>query len=340
MRQIGRELGVRYVLEGSVRKAGVRVRITGQLIDASTGAHIWADRFDGALDDIFELQDRFAGNVVAAIEPKLRLAEIERAVRKPTQSLHAYDLYLRALAEFHELTLDGYRACVSLLRRALEIDPSYMPAAGLVGWCRVRQRSLSAVTQEEINEAVALARRVVASGKDDPDALWMAGFAVAALALEPATGLSAIERALALNPNSALGWSASGWVRAIVNRPEPAIEAFERAMRLSPLDPLGYLFTAGRAYAHFAARRYADAMVWVDRSLGEQTGFVPVFYLKLALCSHLGRLEEGQRWLAQMPVLYSGLTVAELAAFAGAFNSADLRADYLDGLRKAGLPAG
>ena len=338
VKQVARELGVRYVLEGSVRKASNRVRITGQLIDTMTGAHIWADRFDGALDDIFELQDRFAGNVVAAIEPKLRLAEIERATRKPTESLDAYDLYLRALAEFHKLTLAGYRACVMLLRLALEIDPSYMPAAGLVGWCRIRQRSMGAVTQEEIGEAIGLARRVIASGKDDPDALWMAGFAVAALGREPAMGLSAIERAVALNPNSALGWSTAGWVQAINNRPELPIEPLERAMRLSPLDPLGYLFTAGFGYAHFAARRYDTAMEWVDRSLGEQTGFAPALYLKLALCGHLGQLEEGQRWVRRVPQLYPELTVAILAAFADAFESGDLRADYLEGLRKAGLP--
>ena len=338
VKQVARELGVRYVLEGSVRKASNRVRITGQLIDTMTGAHIWADRFDGALDDIFELQDRFAGNVVAAIEPKLRLAEIERATRKPTESLDAYDLYLRALAEFHKLTLAGYRACVMLLQLALEIDPSYMPAAGLVGWCRIRQRSMGAVTQEEIGEAIGLARRVIASGKDDPDALWMAGFAVAALGREPAMGLSAIERAVALNPNSALGWSTAGWVQAINNRPELPIEPLERAMRLSPLDPLGYLFTAGFGYAHFAARRYDTAMEWVDRSLGEQTGFAPALYLKLALCGHLGQLEEGQRWDRRVPQLYPELTVAILAAFADAFESGDLRADYLEGLRKAGLP--
>ena len=151
-------------------------------------------------------------------------------------------------------------------------------------------------------------------------------------------GLSAIERAVALNPNSALGWSTAGWVQAINNRPELPIEPLERAMRLSPLDPLGYLFTAGFGYAHFAARRYDTAMEWVDRSLGEQTGFAPALYLKLALCGHLGQLEEGQRWVRRVPQLYPELTVAILAAFADAFESGDLRADYLEGLRKAGLP--
>ena len=338
VKQVARELGVRYVLEGSVRKAGNRIRITGQLIDTTTGAHIWANRFDGAFDDIFELQDEVAGNVVAAIEPKLRQSEIERAGRKPTESLDAYDLYLRALAEFHKLSLDGYRACIALLRRALEIDPSYMPAAGLVGWCRIRQRGLGAVTQEEIDEAVALARQVIASGKDDPDALWMAGFTVAALAGEPLMGMSSIERSLALNPNSAIAWSAEGYTQYFINRPERAIDAFERAIRLSPLDPLGYLFTGGLAFAHFAARRYGEAMKWTDRALGEQPRFPPAVRLRVALCGHLGRLEERHRWLQRMLDLDTGLTIASFQASIETYLPPDMRANYIEGLRKAGLP--
>jgi len=338
VKQVARQLGVRYVLEGSVRKAGNRIRITGQLIDTTTGAHIWANRFDGAFDDIFELQDEVAGNVVAAIEPKLRQSEIERAGRKPTESLDAYDLYLRALAEFHKLSLDGYRACIALLRRALEIDPSYMPAAGLVGWCRIRQRGLGAVTQAEIGEAVALARQVIASGKDDPDALWMAGFTVAALAGEPLMGMSSIERSLALNPNSAIAWSAEGYTQYFINRPERAIDAFERAIRLSPLDPLGYLFTGGLAFAHFAARRYGEAMKWTDGALGEQPRFPPAVRLKVALCGHLGRLDERNRWLQRMLDLDTGLTIASFQASIETYLPPDMRANYIEGLRKAGLP--
>ena len=338
VKQVARELGVRYVLEGSVRKAGNRIRITGQLIDTTTGAHIWANRFDGALDDIFELQDQVAGNVVAAIEPKLRQSEIERAGRKPTESLDAYDLYLRALAEFHKLSLDGYRTCIALLRRALEIDPSYMPAAGLVGWCRIRQRGLGAVTQAEIGEAVALARQVIASGKDDPDALWMAGFTVAALAGEPLMGMSSIKRSLALNPNSAIAWCAQGYTQYFINRLEPAIDAFERAIRLSPLDPLGYLFTGGLAFAHFAARRYGEAMKWTDRALGEQPRFPPAVRLRVALCGHLGRLDERNRWLQRMLDLDTGLTIASFQASIETYLPPDIRANYIEGLRLAGLP--
>src|SRR5271167_3404238 len=176
VKQVARELGVRYVLEGSVRKAGNRVRITGQLIDTATGAHIWADRFDGALDDIFELQDQVASGVIGAIEPKLRHSEIERASRKPTESLDAYDLYLRALALRDKHTDESVRAAIALLKQALAIDPGYAPAAALIGWSRVHQFShgRSPVSETEIAEAVALARQALEAGKDDPDTLWMA----------------------------------------------------------------------------------------------------------------------------------------------------------------------
>jgi adenylate cyclase len=177
VKQVARELGVRYVLEGSVRKAGNRVRITGQLIDAASGAHIWADRFDGALDDIFELQDQVAANVVGAIEPKLRQSETERASRKPTARLDAYDLYLRALAQFGRWTIEGRQAAIDLLRRVLAIEPFYAPAAGLFAWCRVLQL-LANISKEEVAEGARLARRAIEAGTEDPDALWMGGWGI------------------------------------------------------------------------------------------------------------------------------------------------------------------
>jgi adenylate cyclase len=169
VRQVARELGVRYVLEGSVRKAGNRVRITGQLIDTATGAHIWADRFDSALDDIFELQDQVASTVVGAIEPKLQKSEIERVTRKPTGSLGAYDLYLRALEQYHKYTKDGMGEAVALLGRALVIDSAYAPAAAMIGWCRVLQREgWQLVSQVEATDALRLARGAIEAGKRGP----------------------------------------------------------------------------------------------------------------------------------------------------------------------------
>jgi adenylate cyclase len=173
VKQVAQELGVRYVLEGSVRKAGHRVRIAGQLIDTTTGAHIWADRFDGALDDIFELQDQVASSVAGTIEPKLRQSEIERASRKHTANLTAYDLYLRALAQSYRYTDEGFAEAVVLARQALAIDPSYAPAAAMVGWCRVFQRvqGWGALSDEDIAEACRLARQALEAERDDTETI-------------------------------------------------------------------------------------------------------------------------------------------------------------------------
>jgi tetratricopeptide (TPR) repeat protein len=236
VRQVARELGVRYVLEGSVRKAGNRVRITGQLIDTSSGAHIWADRFDGTLDDIFELQDQVASSVAGAIEPRLRLAEIERGRGKPTESLDAYDLYLRAVADFRKVTRDGFGEAFRLAQRALSIDPCFAPAAGLAAVCRVNQTSEGWVrnTPEISAEAVRLARQAIDMGKDDPEALLMGAHAIGTLAGDITTANIAIDRALALNPNAADAWNIRGWLYLYVDQVDAAIEALERAIRLSP----------------------------------------------------------------------------------------------------------
>src|SRR5215471_324720 len=198
VKQVAQELGVRYVLEGSVRKAGNRVRITGQLIDTTTGAHIWADRFDGALDDIFELQDEVASNVAGAIEPKLRQSEIERASRKPTANLDAYDLYLRALPELHKHSAEGVAEAVVLARQALAIDPSYAPAAAMVGWCRVLQRAQGwgALAADDIAEACRLARPALEAARDDADTVWQAAYTLFFLAGEAAMAAAALDRAL------------------------------------------------------------------------------------------------------------------------------------------------
>jgi TolB-like protein/class 3 adenylate cyclase len=342
LKQVGRELGVRYVLEGSVRKAGNRVRITGQLIDTATGAHIWADRIDGALDDIFELQDQVASSVAGAIEPKLRLAEIERATRKPTDSLDAYDLYLRAVAQFHKYTEEGMRAAIALVRRALAIDPSYAPAAAMIGWCRTMQRmqGWGAVSDSEGAEAVLLARQATEAGRDDPDALCLASFAIGLLAGEHSTAMSAIDRALALNPNSALAWAGRGWFLGFQNQPVAAIEAEQQAMRLSPLDPLAFFSMAGLAFAHMTAGRYEEAIEWADRASQAQPRFVQAMRCKLVCLAHLGRTDETSDWLKRVLALQPGLTVA---AWTGSYASTavfspEVLALIVDGYRKAGVP--
>ena len=239
VKQVAQELGVRYVLEGSVRKAGNRVRITGQLIDTATGAHIWADRFDGALDDIFDLQDQVASSVVGAIEPKLRQSEIERAARKPTESLDAYDLYLRALAQYYRYTEEGFAEAVALARQALAIDPSYAPAAAMVGWCRTMQRvqGWGALSDDDVAEAVRLARQALEAARDDTETIWQAGYTLFVLAGEAAMAEALLDRALTLNPNAATAWMVKGnYARAA----QPA-RGGDRSLRsgaaLSPFDP-------------------------------------------------------------------------------------------------------
>jgi len=338
VKQVARELGVRYVLEGSVRKGGNKVRITGQLIDAASGAHIWADRFDGALDDIFELQDQVASGVVGAIEPKLRSAEIERAIRKPTENLGAYDLYLRALAQFWKWTPDGWSEAVDLLRRALDIDPSYATAAGLFAWCRVVEQTRRLVSAQERDEASRFARLAVEKGNEDPDALWMGGWGMLMLAGEHAAGMSAMERSLALNPNSALASCFFGWAQSYRHQSQRAIEALERARRLSPLDPQPWVFYGGLAHAHFAAGRWGEAIEWADRALHAQPRMTAVVGVKAAACSHLGRAEEARAYVSRYLELRPGSTIGNVGGYVRTAVSPEFRAAYTDGLRQAGMP--
>jgi len=341
VKHVARELGVRYVLEGSVRKAGNRVRITGQLIDTMTGGHIWADRFDGALDDIFELQDRVASNVVGAIEPRLVVSEMDRAARKPAESLDVYDLYLRALAHVHKYTEEDMREAINLMKRALLISPSYAPAAAMIGWCRMFQRlqGWGPLSNAEVAEAVRLALQAIEAGKDDPDTLWMGGHVISFLSGDHATAAGVVDRALILNPNCAHAWMLKGYVSFFQNRWGPAIEAFERAMRLSPLDPLGYLFAAGIGLAHLGVGRYEEALQWVDRSSRELPRYVTSLRLKVVLCAHLGRMEEARYWLRRMLDLQPGMTVAWLEEYLGAMRlPPEILAIYVEALRKAGLP--
>ncbi len=338
IKQVARELGVRYVLEGSVRKSGSRVRISGQLIDAVSSAHIWADRFDGALDDIFDLQDQVAKSVVGAIEPKLRQSEIERALHKTAERLDAHDLYLRALGQFHQHAPEALRAAIGLLWQALAVDPAYAPAAALIGECRVVQsaHAWETVSGEERAESVRLAKLALQSGQDDPDVLWMAAFSLLNFAREHDRAASLVERALTLNPNSARAWEAKGWVDCHRNRPGPAIEAFEHAIRLSPLDPLSGYFKAGLALARLLAEEYEAACRWADQALREFPRFTSALRTKAASCGYLGRLDEARECIGQLLDLQPGLTISRWRSVTAL--SPDVAALCASGLRKAGLP--
>jgi adenylate cyclase len=339
IKQVGRDLGVRYVLEGSVRKAGGRVRITGQLIEAATGAHLWADRIDGTLNDIFELQDQVTASVVGVIEPKLRYAEMERVQRKPTESLNAYDLYLRALAQFGT-NYEGNREALRLLHRAIEIDPRYAAPYGLAAWCYNHQKTRGWVSPADptLTEGIRLAKLAASLGQDDTETLWMAGHTLVALNGDFLNGVAHIDRALTLNPNSANAWRASGIVRAFLGDGEKAIVHLERSARLSPLDAFAYLGAIGFVVLHFTARRYEEASEWCDRVLQGEPEFPPALRFKAASCGLLGRLDEAQEWVGRLLSVNPEATASSMRLYYGMMMKPECLEAFLDGLRIARLP--
>jgi TolB-like protein/tetratricopeptide (TPR) repeat protein len=340
VKQVGRELGVRYVLEGSVRKEKNRVRITGQLIDAVTGAHLWADRFEGSLEDIFDLQDRVTASVVGAIAPKLEQAEIERAKRKPTENLDAYDYYLRAMASLYQWTKESNDQALRLLYKAIELDPNFATAYGMASWCYVWRKTQGWVTDDarETAEATRLARRAVELGNDDAVALSAGGYALAHIVGDLDGGAAYIERALVLNPNLAGAWLNSGWVRVWLGETEMAIEHLARAMRLSPLDPILFRMQGATASAHLFACRYDEASLWAEKALRQNPNLRQA--LRVAAASHAlaGRLEKAQKAIARMCQLEPDLHISTLKHQLPAFRRPEDLARYLEGLRMAGVP--
>jgi TolB-like protein/class 3 adenylate cyclase/Tfp pilus assembly protein PilF len=332
VKQVSRELGVRYVLEGSVRKAGNRVRITGQLIDATTGAHLWADRFEGSLENVFELQDQVASGVVGAIDPKLREAEMARSKRKPPANLDAYDCFLRAYALLYQWTNESNEEALRLLYKAIELDPDYAQAYALAAWC-YWNRKLNGLTTEldnERREATKLAREAVRLGKDDAFSLCWAGFSLAMVVGELKEGAALIDRALVYNPNHAVSWSLSGWVRIRLNQPEIAIEHFTRALRLSPLD-LGFPSEAGIAFAHIRAHRYDEALPWAEKALRDQPNSADAA-MALAISSVLvGDLEKAEGAMKRVLEIAPGRRVSTVVG-------PGRHGRFADALRKAGMP--
>ena len=342
VKQVGRELGVRYVLEGSVRKAGNRVRITGQLIDAATGGHLWANQFDGELENIFELQDKVTASVVGAMAPKLEQAEIERSRRKPTESHDAYDYYLRGLASLHAVLGGTKQAVGDALRMfygAIERDSGFAAAYGMAAWCHVLRKNYGWSTDEpqEIAEVERLAQHATRLGKDDAVALYTGGFAYARIVGYLDTGAALIDRALELDPNLAAAWHLSGWVRIYRNEPDIAIEHMARAMRLNPLDLLIIGMQNGTAAAHFLAARYDEATKWAEKALAGQTNYLPALRMLAASHACAGRLTQARDIMTRIRQIDPELQASNLASIVPFRGSQDA-ARYIAGLRAAGLP--
>jgi len=331
VKEVGRELGVRYVLEGSVRKAGRQVRITGQLIDALTGTHLWADRFDGSLEDIFELQDRVAVSVAGVIEPALQAAEMRRSAARPTPDLSAYDLYLRALAAFFPTTKDRAIEALGLLEQAIAIDRHYGPALAWAANCHMRlvRNGWAEEPETSRRKAIDLARQALEVGENDPGILANAANVLAHFGEDIGAMIGLVDRALALNPSYARGWFVSGLLRVFAGQTDVAIEHVETSLRLSPRERMGQPLSV-IGMAHFFKHRFDEAASNLLLALQDHPGF-PGSYRTLAACyAHMGRLDEARATLARLRAITPLVVPSDLP-----LRKPEDRELFLSGLRLA-----
>jgi TolB-like protein/Tfp pilus assembly protein PilF len=339
VKQVSRELGVRYLLEGSVRKSGNRVRITGQLVDATTGTHLWADRFDGSLENIFELQDQVASGVVGAIDPKLLAAEMARIKRKAPAHLTAYDCFLRASDLIYQWTNESHEEALRLLYQAIDLDPEYAQAHAFAAWCYIwRWMTARVLDAEEENEAKRLAREAIRFGRDDGFSLAWGGYTLGFLArtiAEVREGAAFIDQALLLNPNLARAWNLSGWVRVWLGEPDIAIEHLARAMRLSPLDFAFHAMEAATAHAHLRAGRYLEATTWAEKAFRDQPNNLEAL-TAIAIANVLGGdIDKAQAAMKQLLRIAPNRRISNYFL---PYVPDERRALVGDALRKAGMP--
>jgi adenylate cyclase len=338
VQQVGRDLGVRYLLEGSVQKAGSRLRITVQLIDTTNGAHVWADWVDGSLEDVFDLQDRITERVAGALQPSIRLAEIERVRRKRPQELGAYDYTMRAMPHVWMLEKEACAKALGLLQKAIEIDPDYPLANSLAGWCHA-QRSVYNFVDDIVaarRDAQLHAEKAVeVGGGDDPLILAVLG-AVHTFLGNKGSARLLLERAVALDPNAAWAWSRLAWIENYSDHPDRAIELFERALRLSPLDPMNFNNYVGIASAHEIAGRYDEAVSQYRRALQERPQATWLYRHTVSSLVGAGRMDEVAAEMARLLAVYPDYTVSRFVK-AMVFTPATLERIAVN-LRKAGLP--
>ncbi len=339
--QVGRELGVRYVLEGSVRKSANRVRITGQLIDTGTGAHHWADRFEGDLADIFDLQDRMTENVVGAIVPAMERAEIERATRKPTDNLDAYTLFWRGQAKLYQQLADreANREALRLFKRAIELDPDYASAFARAASCYAfaKTNGWLAETEDEISDASRLVHRAVELGKHDANVLAECGWTLSLVVRDLDGGSALIDRSLALNPNviEALNWG--GWTKLWLGEPEEAVQRFTRALRLSPLDPWAVRMRIGIAHAYFFLERYEQAASLAVGALRETPDYQAGLRIAAASNAMAGNGEQARKLVIRLQDLNPVLRLSKLKSVLGPYRHVEHVHRYEEALRAAGL---
>ncbi|WP_454696327.1 winged helix-turn-helix domain-containing tetratricopeptide repeat protein [Achromobacter aegrifaciens] len=339
VKQVGRELGVRYVLEGSWRKSENRVRTSAQLIDATTGILQWAGRFEGVLGDIFELQDQITESVVGAIAPQLERAEIDRAQRKPTESLDAYDYYLRGMTKLHQGTRETVEQALLLFHKAIASDPDYASAYAMAAWCHCWRRVNNWMTDREAEtaEGLRLGRIAVDLGPDDAVALTRGGHALGQLGGDLSGAIALLDKALALNPNLAATWFLGAFLRLWRGEIADAVEFFKHAMRLSPRDPELYRMQAGMAAAHLFLKDFDTAASWAEKAYQNLPSFQMAVAVGTASHALAGRTHEAQRRLEHLRQINPALRLSTLTDWMPVCLPRNL-AILADGLRAAGLP--
>lgn len=325
------------MLEGSVRKSAGRVRITGQLIDATNGAHLWADRVDGELENIFDLQDQVTISVVGAIAPRVEQAEIERATSKSTSNLDAYDHFL--LAHFNQATKTGIENSLKDFVKAIELDPTYAAPCSwaIIAYSRRKQGLWMVDVDAETADGIRLSRRAMELGKDDAAALCAGGFGLAFLGAKLDAGLALTDRTLALNPNLAVAWMSSGWIRPYIGEPETAIKHLAYGMRLSPLDPQRFQFYMATSLAMRCARRYEEAAAWATKVLQEHSDYVPAMWGYAVASALAGRIEDARATMARALQIDPGVRISKLPILSVLRRSED-RSKFCEGARLAGMP--
>lgn len=336
IKRVGRELGVRYVLEGSVRRAGDRVRISGQLIEAATGTHIWADRFDGGLQDVFGLQDQVATSVVGLIAPRLEQAEFERARRKPTEKLDSYDLYLRGAAALHHRS--SVHEAFDFFTKAIELDPDYAAAHAMVAWSWMARQAIygKPLDSEQRAEAIRHARLAARLAEEDPYVLATAGHVLTYIGHEYERGEAMVEQAVALNPNLAIAWYSRGFVCLMCDEAERAIESFERMIRLSPLDPLQLSAWNGSSHACFRLGRHEEGCQAAMKSMqfDANAHSLGTFAINAV---RAGRREEANKAINRLLKLQPDFRTSHVGE-AFPVRWPERRAEIAAALRDAGLP--
>jgi adenylate cyclase len=336
-RDIGKELGVAYLLEGSLQKAGNRLRIIVQLIETEGGAHVWSSRFDGAVDEFFDLEDRITQQVAGALQPSIRIAEVKRSRRKRPQDLSCYDYTMRAMPHVWTLEKDESRKALELLEKALAIDPEYPLALVLAGWCHAQRAVYTWVDDIAGSQAMArsLAERAADLSGDDPLVLAVLG-AVHTFVRNHGTARVLLERAVSLDPNCAWAWSRLGWIENYSDHPAKAIENFERALRLSPIDPMNFNNYVGIGSAHEISERYEEAAALFRRALVERPNAVWIYRALATSLSGAGRIEEAKQALVEVLRNYPDLTISKVRQ-AMVFSDAALDR-IAENFRRLGLP--